>query len=169
MGMDGTRRADTDSDLESFKDLTHEYNTWLKMQVGVDLSYEGLRQEVGHLPGRYAAPKGCIFLISAPEEDISHAVGCAAVRPIAVEEGVCELKHLFVRPEHAGSGLGQALMQSCEAAAREMGYSKMMLETLEVLGAANALYRGCGFAQTTAYKHNPLSGVVFYEKELRSP
>lgn len=91
------------------------------------------------------------------------------MRPIAVEEGVCELKHVFVRPEHAGSGLGQVLMRSCEAAAREMGYSKMMLETLEVLEAANALYQGCGFAQTAAYKHNPLSGVVFYEKELRSP
>lgn len=112
---------------------------------------------------------GCIILVSAAGDfDSADAVGCAAVRPIPVEveDHCCELKHVFVRPEYAGGGLGQALMKACEDAAWEMGYRKMTLETLEVLSAANALYRGCGFAPVSAYKHNPLSGVVFYEKVL---
>ncbi|MEW5298992.1 MAG: hypothetical protein WDW36_002053 [Sanguina aurantia] len=136
--------------------------------MGVDLSFEGIHTELYNLPGCYSSPKGCIFLASVPasEAHCSQVVGCAAVRPLPSAPLGCELKRIFVKPQHRGAGLGKALMQACETAAREMGYQTAMLETLDALTSANALHHACGFAPTAAYKDNPLSGVVCYEKQL---
>lgn len=109
-----------------------------------------------------------MIIISVTGASGTSAVGCAAVRPLSAEPHRCELKRIFVKPEHRGHSLGLALLEACEEAARGMGYSQMMLETLDTLTAANALYQRCGFAPTAAYKdaYNPLEGVVCYTKEL---
>jgi GNAT superfamily N-acetyltransferase len=50
--------------------------------------------------------------------------------------------------------------------AKETGYKKMVLDTLERLQPAIQLYLKHGFANTSAYYQNPLPGVVFMEKVL---
>lgn len=41
-----------------------------------------------------------------------------------------------------------------------MGYSSMVLDTLDRLSSANRLYQQLGFEQTPAYYTNPLPGAA---------
>lgn len=79
---------------------------------------------------------------------------------------MCEMKRLWVTQQHKGKGLGKALAVAAVAAAQELGYSHMVLDTLITLTAANRLYEGLGFQRRDAYYHNPLSGVVYWQLSL---
>jgi ribosomal protein S18 acetylase RimI-like enzyme len=76
------------------------------------------------------------------------------------------MKRLWVQPAYNGRGLGKALAAAAVAAARQCGYSHMVLDTLETLTAANKLYEGLGFVQRRPYYQNPLPGVVYWQLEL---
>jgi putative acetyltransferase len=76
------------------------------------------------------------------------------------------MKRLYVRPAGRGSGVGRALAESIVEEARRLGYRTMRLDTLPTMGAAQALYRSLGFAETERYNDNPVPGVLFFERAL---
>ena len=76
------------------------------------------------------------------------------------------LEGIFVRPEHRGLGLGRLLARRVVEEGRKLGYRSMRLDTLDRLEGAIALYRSMGFRTTAPYYLNPLSGAMFWEKEL---
>ncbi len=125
------------------------------------------------LPGKYSAPHGCILVASLPSDDQElSSVGVVAIRPLddcsAVQHGgrVCEMKRLFVVPDHQGKGIGKMLVMEAIRAAAEAGYTDIVLDTLERLEAANKLYSQLGFKQIDAYYHNPLPSVVYWQLSL---
>ena len=92
-------------------------------------------------------------------------VGCVGLRPL--EPGMCEMKRLWVEPGFGGRGIGRALAESIVAAAREIGYERMRLDTLpERMPAAQHLYRSLGFREIPPYYDNPLPGVTMLELAL---
>ncbi len=150
--------ASTREELDQLRSLFREYQDLL----GVDLGFQGFEDELAGLPGAYAPPGGCLLLAV----DGGRALGCVAVRPIDAEH--CEMKRLYVRPDARGSGLGRRLAVASVEQARQLGYTRMRLDTLDRLTEAMDLYRSLGFGQTPAYYANPLVGVVYWELELRS-
>lgn len=146
----------TDRDIEQAKTLFLEYAD----SLGFDLSFQDFDEELRNLPGDYARPTGCLLL--AVYE--GRTVGCAALRPL--EEALCEMKRLFVRPEFRGMGIGRALAEAIIRQARELGYCRMRLDTVPSMEAARALYTSLGFAQTSPYRYNPIAGAVFMELKL---
>ena len=76
-------------------------------------------------------------------------VGCAAFR--WYEQGVAEVKRVFVAPEYRKRGVGRLLMQTLEEEARRQGYTVLILETGMPLVAAHAMYLGMGYAVTENY------------------
>lgn len=104
-------------------------------------------------------------LISAGHDhgDGSHGDAATDGRPLRV----CEMKRLFVPPAARRSGAGRALSKALLEVAAAMGYDAMLLDTLDRLPEACALYEALGFVRTGAYVHNPMPDVRFYGKMLR--
>jgi len=145
--------------LEIVRTLFREYEQFL----GVDLCFQGFAEELATLPGRYASPSGRLLLAMEGTD----AAGCVALRPL--EDGVCEMKRLFVRPAYRGQGLGYRLAMHIVNEATAMGYAVMRLDTLDTLERAMRIYETLGFQRCTPYYANPLPGVVYWQRALSKP
>ncbi len=140
-------------EIEVARTLFLEYTASLR----IDLSFQGVIAELAGLPGNYAPPRGQILIAWSREgqHGPAHAVGCVAMRPLT-EEGYCEMKRLYVRPQARGQDLGRRLAQAIISCAREAGYARMRLDTLVSMQAAQALYASLGFRPTEPYYDNPI-------------
>ena len=128
--------------------------------LDVDLGFQEIEKELADFPGAYAPPRGRFILAVIDDR----AVGCVAVR--SFEEGCCEMKRLYVRPEARGLGAGRLLAVAAVEAGRELGYRRMRLDTLSDMEAARALYRSLGFREIEPYRFNPMPGTSFMELDL---
>lgn len=144
------------ADLETARTLFREYAASLPF----DLDFQDFQAELATLPGEYAAPGGCILLAFDGET----AMGCVAVRPL--EDGVCEMKRLYVRAAHRGKKVGRLLAERIIGEARRMGYRVMRLDTVDSMIEANALYAHLGFSPIDAYRYNPLEDAAYFELDL---
>lgn len=152
------KQAQTKTEIEEVRKLFLEYEAFLD----IDLCFQSFEEELAGLPGKYSRPNGDL-LIGLDGERI---VGCVAVRKL--EDGVCEMKRLFVKPEARGTGLGRQLAQEIILVAQKLGYSLMRLDTLDRLTEAMHLYEALGFQRTEPYYENPLVGVVYWELDLKN-
>lgn len=151
-------QATLPEELAFARALFEEYAAWL----GVDLSFQGFAAELGGLPGPYAPPQGRLLL--ALQDGL--ALGCVALRP--QEEGVCEMKRLYVRPPFRGQGVARQLVDRLVHEARLTGYQRMRLDTLPGMRAAIRLYEALGFVRCPAYYATPLPDTIFMELQLGS-
>jgi putative acetyltransferase len=153
-------QADSEPTVALARELFREYAA----SLGVDLCFQDFERELRELPGKYAPPAGRLLLaydVSAGRKQIA---GCGALRPL--DAGACEMKRLYARPEFRGRGLGRMLATSLIAAAREIGYRTMRLDTLASMREAHELYRKLGFREIAPYYANPLPGSLFLELDL---
>jgi putative acetyltransferase len=129
--------------------------------LGFDLCFQNFEQELADLPGQYAPPSGCLLLATVGGEP----AGCVALKRLA--DGVCEMKRLYVRSRHRGTGLGRTLAEQVIREAKRLGYQAIRLDTIpSVMGSAVALYRSLGFRDIPAYCFNPVPGASFLELRL---
>jgi GNAT superfamily N-acetyltransferase len=82
-------------------------------------------------------------------------IGCGALRRI--DDGVGEIKRMYVIPEERGRGVSRIVLEALEAAARTLGISRLLLETGNRSSEAIALYERSGFERIPAYGEYVLS------------
>jgi len=73
------------------------------------------------------------------------------------------MKRLYVSPPGRGHGLGRVLAQTLIAAARDLGYQRMLLDTTLSMSSAQDLYASLGFTRTGSYQYNPIDGATFWQ------
>ena len=149
-----------DQDLSELRALFLDYAE----QLGVDLGFQSFEQELASLPGDYAEPRGTLLLAWVDGQP----AGCCALRPLDTIDypNAAEMKRLFVRKAFRGFGLGRQLAEAILDAARLRGYTSVLLDTIDDMEAARALYEELGFVDIPPYYYNPLPGAHYLKVEL---
>ena len=148
--------ADMDGLRELFKNYAHS--------LAVDLCFQNFEEELRSLPGEYASPRGALLLATVDGE----YAGCCALRAL---DGVdypnaCEMKRLYVSPAFRGLGIGRQLAEAILDAARVAGYDCILLDTLDDMESARALYEDLGFEDIPPYYFNPIAGAHYLKADL---
>lgn len=170
-------------EMEAVRAIFREY----AQSLDIDLGFQHFEAELAELPGEYAPPRGTLLLALADAEaaDLTHpqaaqlllprgegrwsrVAGCCALRPLDTVDyaNAAEMKRLYVRPAFRGLGLGRLLAEAVLDAARGAGYSCVLLDTLDDMESARALYEDLGFAEVPPYYHNPIAGAHYLKADL---
>jgi ribosomal protein S18 acetylase RimI-like enzyme len=91
--------------------------------------------------------------------------GCVVMRPVPSIPDAGECKRLYVRAEHRGHGIADALMDALEEFAKSIGLRWVYLDTYDDLTAAIALYRRRGYRSCVRFNDNP-QATMFFRKIL---
>jgi GNAT superfamily N-acetyltransferase len=145
------------SDIPDVRAMLRDYVAW----IGLDLAFQEIDEELDGLPGEYVPPRGALFVV----EDRPRLVAMIGLRPLDAD--VCEMKRLFVRPEARGCGLAKQLIARVLEEARRLGYDEIRLDTLPMMGDAQALYMSLGFHDIAPYYETPIAGTRFMALRLR--
>lgn len=146
---------ETRSDPDVARALFEEYQA----ELGVDLEFQSFRDELATLPGKYAPPRGVLYVVfvdGAP-------AGCGALRPL---DDIAEIKRVYVRPAFRRRGIARELSERLIADAARLGYRAVRLDTLRRLAGPLDLYRSLGFAEIPPYNENPEPDIVYLERTL---
>ena len=143
--------------LDTIRVLFEEYET----ELDFDLCFQNFQAELDGLPGKYAPPEGCLLLAECKNQ----AAGCIALRKL--ENGICEMKRLYVRPGFRGRQIGRMLTETLIGQARSLGYSALRLDTVPKMQRAQALYAKLGFRKIAPYYTNPIEGASYLELDLK--
>jgi ribosomal protein S18 acetylase RimI-like enzyme len=151
------RLAESPSEIASIRSLFLEYAESLSFS----LCFQSFDREIAELPGDYAAPEGRLVLATLARQP----AGCVALHKLDSE--TCEMKRLYVREQFRGKRLGLALGERLIAEARQIGYKRLRLDTVEpVMRTAVAMYRKLGFREIAPYRENPIEGALYMELQL---
>ncbi len=148
------------AELEATRAIFLEYAASLK----VDLSFQSFSQELDALPGEYSEPRGALLLAWVD----GAVAGCCALRAFDASDyaNAAEMKRLYVRPAYRGLGLGRLLTEGILDAARAAAYHCVLLDTLDDMEAARALYEDLGFVEIPPYYHNPHAGAHYLKVDI---
>ena len=150
----------TPEEMDAVRQIFQEYAD----SLNIDLEFQGFETEIAELPGEYAEPRGQILLAQVD----GVIAGCCALRPLddCDYPNAAEMKRLYVRQAFRGFGLGRQLAEAMLDAARQAGYDYVLLDTLDDMEAARALYVDLGFESIEPYYHNPLPGAHYLKVDL---
>ena len=151
------QQAESPEQIASVRELFLEY----ARSLNFSLCFQSFEKELAELPGDYAPPDGRLLLATLPEAP----VGCIALHRLDAD--ICEMKRLYVRPQFRGKGLGRVLAERLVADAKEIGYKRLRLDTVEpMMRDAVGLYRKLGFREIEPYRENPIEGALYMELVL---
>jgi ribosomal protein S18 acetylase RimI-like enzyme len=158
-------QAESPAQIAQARELFLEYAE----SLGFSLCFQNFDKELAELPGDYAPPAGSLLLA----EYEGQLAGCVAFHNLIrattndhrlTTDNICEMKRLYLRPQFRSKGLGRALADRIIAEARQIGYKRMRLDTVEpVMKDAVAMYRQLGFVEIAPYCANPIAGALYME------
>ena len=150
-------QAESSSQIAQARELFLEY----AQSLGFSLCFQNFDKELDALPGDYAPPEGRLLLATYEDQ----LAGCVALHNLEPE--TCEMKRLYLRPQFRGKRLGRTIADQIIAEARQIGYQRMRLDTVEpIMKDAVAMYRKIGFQEIAPYRPNPIVGALYMELQL---
>jgi len=147
------------ADLDEVRAMFREYSALVQEA----LCFQGFDAELAGLPGAYAPPAGAL-LVARDGRDGRDLAGCVALRRLP--DGRGEMKRMYVRERHRGSGLGRRLALKALTDEAMKGTVKFSKNLMASLTSAIALYRSLGFREIPPYLPSPTPGALCFELSL---
>jgi GNAT superfamily N-acetyltransferase len=133
--------------------LYREYGEWSAGQLAEDFGIvmspadlETVHAEFREERPEFLGPRGRLYVGEVDNE----IAGVGGLKPVTAE--VCEIKRMFVRPGHRGSGIARRILGVLLSEAREIGYTTARLETMTYMREAQLLYRSVGFVEAEVFE-----------------
>jgi ribosomal protein S18 acetylase RimI-like enzyme len=140
---------------KQFYEMNLEYVTWVaglyEKVHNIDLesinekSNEEYVREFLEEFTKVKPPQGIIYVI---EED-QNVIGMGAITTL--EEGIGEIKRMYIRPQYRGKGLGKEMLGKLVERGKTFGFTKIRLETADFFEVARHLYQSIGFEDIEEY------------------
>jgi DNA-binding MarR family transcriptional regulator/GNAT superfamily N-acetyltransferase len=154
--VSGVRIERVDPASEAARSCVARY--FAELQLRFDHGFDPARslpaEDVEFLP-----PRGAFLVASIDGE----AVACGGLKTIA--PAVAYLKRMWVDDALRGLGFGRRLLDALESQARELGFTKLCLETNRALVEAIGLYESAGYVVVPPFNAEPYADHWF-EKHL---
>jgi len=111
-------------------------------EYGLEPDPNSTDADLADIEQSYFERGGTFFVLEDRDGSI---IGAYGLYPI--ENQTCELRKMYLHKSQRGRGLGKFLLDSALAEARELGFTRVTLETASVLKEAIALYESYGFVE----------------------
>ena len=163
------RSSNLQANLEEIKDLFWEYLAWANMRLNqeysISLEIKSILEQDMEKIEVFMYPHSRLLLA----KDGDFYVGIVCIRKIAQDVG--EIKRMYVRPKLRGSGIGRLLLETAIIESRDIGYSKIRLDSTRFMTTAHALYKSAGFYEIDPYIESEIPPMfheywIFMEKQL---
>ncbi|MCM2423693.1 GNAT family N-acetyltransferase [Streptomyces sp. RKAG293] len=101
-------------------------------------------------PSDDLAPPHGLFLVARQADT---AVACAGL--LLLPPATAEIRRVYTAPPARGQGIGALLLQELETRARELGVTRMRLDTRDDLVEARRMYARFGYEEVPAFNDDP--------------
>jgi putative acetyltransferase len=152
------RQAQFPADTPAIVALVREYAGWLD----IDMSFQNFEQEMAEIDSTYSLPKGLFWVV----QDCEKLVGCVGFKHL--DATTAEVKRLYVQSAFRGQRWGEQLMQVLLDTTRQLGYQRLVLDTVPQTAFAQTLYRRMGFTPIAQYYAGSTLATQFFELPLHS-
>ena len=146
--------VETSEQREAARVLLVEYLRWVgeiaHQSYGLSFDIEAMARSDIENRAKFYPPTGRFYLVRHDGRDVG--VGCLK----RLAPGVGEIQRMYIQPHVRGIGAGRALVERLLLDARELGYTKLRLESLRALAPAHTLYRSVGFVEVEPYADNSM-------------
>lgn len=143
----------TDSSNEDYRKLVLELDKDLAARDGDDAPFFA----------QYNKSDDIKYVIVAYQDNVP--VGSGAIKHY--EDDVVEVKRMYVPPVHRGKGIATVVLKELEVWAKELNYSKAILETGKKMVEAIRVYEKNGYSLIPNYgQYAGVEESVCFEKEL---
>jgi len=106
-------------------------------------------EAINHLSKMFQTERSTYFVVF--DEENNKILGGGGIYPTeGLPSDTVELVKLYLLPETRGKGIGKQLIDKCLNYAKEAGYSKVYLESMDELSGAVGLYEKLGFSYLDA-------------------
>ncbi len=142
-------------------DLNDEYLSWIGDEIkrhydldAISILGQSIRdyaeKSVNELTS-YKPPDGIFYLLQVNNK----IIGMGAFRKL--DDNTGEVKRMYIRQEFRGNGYGKALLKKLLNLGKEIGCSRILLDTGEFMSAAQYVYHSTGFQEINKYPETEVS------------
>ena len=124
------------------------------------LAIQNYDAELQDLEYKYGLPHGRLYLAHYNGE----LAGCIALRKL--DDNTGEFKRVYVKPQFRGKHIGKKMVHKLIEDAKELGYTRLLLDTLPFLETAIQMYKKLGFYEIPSYNDSPMDTSIFLQLDL---
>jgi putative acetyltransferase len=147
-----TLRTATNADIPAIQ----EHVGTILGEFDLKLDFNKSDADLLDIEAAYTKNRGVFLLVLDAQGNIIGTVGL-----YQVTEDEAMLRKMYVSPEARGTGLGRKLLEEVLAFAKEAGYESIVLESMNTMHAAIALYQSAGFVEQHCPTVSPRCDKVF--------